>query len=340
MVLSQGSSVSPSAPTTETPPAPGSPAPSTRLSPRCRSRNPHSRNPRQTREAALLLLLLLLLRDTCDERSRVSAPPRCSPLLGDTTTRTSHPGAGWEQGGRQQAPPSTSLSNPPQPHAQGSVSAESGGCRRWKTTWRQSPGLGRWQEPPHPMGGTQHPASPGVTPSGTPRDRDHSPGDTRPQRHRLPLCRRTWVLGTRDAPWGHHWCPCPPGQMGYGGPGCSPPPFTSCQLGQGGEALSALARVAISVISRGWGQGTAARTSTGAAPLCPSRTNAADRVMGAWPRHRGGTAGTCTAATRVSLITALRSTRTSAGEWHREPSATRCPVLWGTHGSVRHDVPP
>lgn len=190
------------------------------------------------------------------------------------------------------------------------------------------------------MGGTQHPASPGVTPPGTPRDRDHSPGDTRPQRHRLPLCRRTWVLGTRDAPWGHHWCPCPPGQMGYGGPGCSPPLFTSCQLGQGGEALSALARVAISVISRGWGQGTAARTSTGAAPLCPSRTNAADRVMGAWPRHRGGTAGTCTAATRVSLITALRSTRTSAGEWHREPSATRCPVLWGTHGSVGHDVPP
>lgn len=70
------------------------------------------------------------------------------------------------------------------------------------------------------------------------------------------------------------------------------PTTTSCQPGQGGEGLSALARVAISVISMGWGQGSAARTGTcclhrhtgtGAALLCPSRTNAADRVTGVQP---------------------------------------------------------
>ncbi|XP_071433785.1 collagen, type I, alpha 1a-like [Pithys albifrons albifrons] len=85
-------------------------------------------------------------------------------------------------GGRGWQPPHP----PAQPHAQGSVSAESGGCRRRKTTRGQSPGLGLQREPLHPTGGTQHPGPMDPTP-GDPWNGDLSPPQT-------PLCEGTNCL--------------------------------------------------------------------------------------------------------------------------------------------------
>lgn len=167
--------------------------------------------------------------------------------------------------------------------------------------------------------------------------------------------------------------------MDSGGPGCPLPP-PSCQLGQGGEGLSALARVPISAISAGWGQGAAGRPASptlaghrhampgcagsgtadaGAAPLCPSQRNPGctgwqDSAMGAWPSvgapavARLAAPGTrrcpcvlaAPGAAHVSSPGAICSPHTSAGcvapyaQCHAVPSATGCPVPWGTHGSA------
>lgn len=214
-----------------------------------------------------------------------------------------------------------------------------------------------------PCGGHPAPRSPGMPPPGTPQDGGHSSGDTPLRRHQQPWCSQTQVLGTRDAPRGRPSVSLPPrGQMGPGGPGHPLPP-PSCHLGQGGEGLSALARVPISAISTGWGQGAAGRPTSptpaghrhampGCAGSCgqrhsgqrgsqhrstpagesPAAPAGRDRAVEAWPG---------VGAPAVAQL-AAPGTRQCPHAWlHPVPHACPCPVLCAhrtplpVHGTLR-----
>lgn len=245
----------------------------TRRSLRCRSRNRHSRNPGRARAAQTdrhgRRLFSSSSSSSSSSGTRVMSAVRSQPTLRrrhpNLRVPPAAPGAGWVLGGSGVAAGGSPPGAPPaQPHAQGSVSAESGSCRRLKTTRGQSPELGRRQEPPRPSGGTQHPAPHRPHPRGPPEQGPQTMG--RPSTQALTASVQPDVgAGYRGRSTGPLPCPCPPAQMGSGGP--SIPPQPSCQPGQGGEGLSALATVPISVISAGWGQGRPAAAGQRCPPM-------------------------------------------------------------------------
>lgn len=183
-----------------------------------------------------------------------------------------------------------------------------------------------------PHGGHPAPRSPAMPPLGAPRGwgpqpRGH-PSAKAPAASVQPDTGARYRGHPSGTPIGD---PAPLGQMGSGGPGCPLPP-PSCHLGQGGEGLSALARVPISAISMGWGQGAAGRP---ASPTPARHRHAMPGCAGSSGQRHGGHPGSSTALPQPEKSRLCRL----AGLCCRS-AARRGGTCCGTAGSTWHTPVP